>query len=288
MYNGYQVFPGSSDQGVTLTPQSLLVPWSRKSRAIPLLPLWAVTACTDPQCLYEGALYLTFHDTHIIWTERGRQNYEPNGIVWKIKQIMQHVLKMNKIALFPEYIKWMFFHVCLCMWAQIFKINIAPVVTSVSSPTSYAMHSRFFPNNKVLHMWSWPLISVHTDAKERRPTHQSPSGPSAFTLASPVHPAFLHLWMLAVTSFTCHKHFNRLTLARMGWKQRTAGRLGEASRDSITTIRGTSLYGLHTAPPLSYLQTVSYRIPGFHEQFSGVLQAYVVYSKTDKRNFDNL
>ena len=28
--------------GVTLTPHLLLVPWSRKSRAIPLLPLWAV------------------------------------------------------------------------------------------------------------------------------------------------------------------------------------------------------------------------------------------------------
>ena len=36
-------FPGvKSGQGVTLTPHSLLVQWSRKSRAIPLLPLWAV------------------------------------------------------------------------------------------------------------------------------------------------------------------------------------------------------------------------------------------------------
>jgi len=36
-------FPGvKSGLGVTLTPHSLLVPWSWKSRAIPLLPLWAV------------------------------------------------------------------------------------------------------------------------------------------------------------------------------------------------------------------------------------------------------
>jgi len=36
-------FPGvKSGRGVTLTPHSLLVPWSGKSRAIPLLPLWAV------------------------------------------------------------------------------------------------------------------------------------------------------------------------------------------------------------------------------------------------------
>ena len=46
-------FPGvKSGRGVTLTPHPLLVPWSRKSTAIPLLPLWAVrpvqslSACT--------------------------------------------------------------------------------------------------------------------------------------------------------------------------------------------------------------------------------------------------
>jgi len=45
--------PGvKSGRGVTLIPHLLLVPWSRKSRAIPLLPLWAVrpvqrlSACT--------------------------------------------------------------------------------------------------------------------------------------------------------------------------------------------------------------------------------------------------
>ena len=40
---GTGFFPGvKSDRGVKLTPQSLLVPWSRKSRGIPLFPLWAV------------------------------------------------------------------------------------------------------------------------------------------------------------------------------------------------------------------------------------------------------
>jgi hypothetical protein len=46
-------FPGvKSDRGVTLAPHPLLVPWSWKGRAIPLLPLWAVrpvqrlSACT--------------------------------------------------------------------------------------------------------------------------------------------------------------------------------------------------------------------------------------------------
>jgi len=36
-------FPGlKSDRGVTLTPHPLQVPWSRKSRSIPLRPVWAV------------------------------------------------------------------------------------------------------------------------------------------------------------------------------------------------------------------------------------------------------
>jgi len=36
-------FPGvKSGWGVTLTPHPVLVPWSWKGRAIPLLPLWAV------------------------------------------------------------------------------------------------------------------------------------------------------------------------------------------------------------------------------------------------------
>jgi len=82
---GSETIPGvKSGRGVTLTPQPLLVPRSRKSRVIPLLPLWAVrpvqcfnactsvhfnftytstpsmdrTACTEPQCLYNGALQL--------------------------------------------------------------------------------------------------------------------------------------------------------------------------------------------------------------------------------------
>jgi len=40
---GTRSFPGvKSGQGVTLTPHPLLVPWSWKSRAIPLLPLWTI------------------------------------------------------------------------------------------------------------------------------------------------------------------------------------------------------------------------------------------------------
>ena len=59
LYNGYRVFPGvKSGRGVTLTTHPRLVPWSKKSRAIPLLTLWAVrpvqslSACTVQLYLY--------------------------------------------------------------------------------------------------------------------------------------------------------------------------------------------------------------------------------------------
>jgi hypothetical protein len=52
LYSGYGVPGVKSGWGVTLAPHPLLVPWSWKSRAIPLLPPWAVrpvqsvSACT--------------------------------------------------------------------------------------------------------------------------------------------------------------------------------------------------------------------------------------------------
>jgi len=50
-------FPGvKSGWGVTLTPHPLLVLWSRKSRTS--TPPMSHMACTEPQCLYKGALYL--------------------------------------------------------------------------------------------------------------------------------------------------------------------------------------------------------------------------------------
>jgi len=56
-------FPGVKiGWDVTLTPHPLLVPWSRKGRAIPLLPIWAVwpvqslSACTR--------VHFTFYKMH--------------------------------------------------------------------------------------------------------------------------------------------------------------------------------------------------------------------------------
>jgi hypothetical protein len=69
LYNGYRFFPGSKERpGVKLTPHSLLVPWSRKSRAVPLFPLWDVlpveslSFCTRVHFnLYPFHLFVTRH-----------------------------------------------------------------------------------------------------------------------------------------------------------------------------------------------------------------------------------
>ena len=52
-------FPGiKSGQGVTLTPHPLLVPLVMKEYSYTSIPPTDCTACTEPQCLYNGALYL--------------------------------------------------------------------------------------------------------------------------------------------------------------------------------------------------------------------------------------
>ena len=57
-------FPrAKSGRSVTLTPHGLLVPWSRKSRAITLLPVWVirpvpVQGCTLPLPLHKSIMKL--------------------------------------------------------------------------------------------------------------------------------------------------------------------------------------------------------------------------------------
>jgi len=62
LYNGYRDFPGGKERPVvTLTPHRLLVPWSRKSRAIPLLPLWAVRPDRTSVPVQGCTLHLLFY-----------------------------------------------------------------------------------------------------------------------------------------------------------------------------------------------------------------------------------
>jgi len=57
MGTGY--YPGvKSGRGMTLTPHPLLVQWTRKSRTVPLLPIWTTRPVSFSQCLYNSALYI--------------------------------------------------------------------------------------------------------------------------------------------------------------------------------------------------------------------------------------
>ena len=61
LYNGYRVFPGvNSGRGVTLTPHPLLVPLVMKEYSYKSTSPIGRTACTEPQCLYKGDLYLYY------------------------------------------------------------------------------------------------------------------------------------------------------------------------------------------------------------------------------------
>ena len=61
MHNGYQVFPGGKERpgrDADPSPPSSAVVMKRQSYTS-TLPMGR-TACTEPQCLYNGTLYLTF------------------------------------------------------------------------------------------------------------------------------------------------------------------------------------------------------------------------------------
>jgi len=68
-------------RGVTLTPHSLLVPWSRKSRAIPLVHRWAVRPLQSLSALQVCTLpYLTCFD---LPKEFLRFTVGPRKMLWK-------------------------------------------------------------------------------------------------------------------------------------------------------------------------------------------------------------
>ena len=83
-------FPGvKSGRGVTLTPHPLLVPWSWKGRAIPLLPQWAVRP-VQSQCLYKGALYIFYliFLENLCKSQRGEESPSCGLLpLWSIKLI---------------------------------------------------------------------------------------------------------------------------------------------------------------------------------------------------------
>ena len=88
LYNGYRVFPGGrvkSGRDVTLTPHPLLVPLVMKEQSYTSNTPIGRTACTEPQCLFKGDLYLFYHepntDLKILRAEfEGVQTFGESGV----------------------------------------------------------------------------------------------------------------------------------------------------------------------------------------------------------------
>ena len=85
-------FPGVKiGWGVTLTPHPLLVPWSRKGRAIPLLPLWAVRPVQSLSACTRVHFYLRLR---VAWPSWARLGSAPYFLpLSQNRQLAEHVLR---------------------------------------------------------------------------------------------------------------------------------------------------------------------------------------------------
>ena len=71
LYNGYRVFPGCKERpGRDADPSALLVPLSRKSRVVPLLPLWAVRPLQNlSACTRVHFTFYLYSQGHVLFRE---------------------------------------------------------------------------------------------------------------------------------------------------------------------------------------------------------------------------
>jgi hypothetical protein len=73
-------FPGvESGRGVTLTPHPLLMPWSWKGRAIPVLPLWAVRPLQSLSACTRVTFTLPFIYIYFLWGPLMVLRYKSEG-----------------------------------------------------------------------------------------------------------------------------------------------------------------------------------------------------------------
>jgi len=85
-----------SDRGVMLTPHPLLVLWSRKSRAIPLLTLWAVWPVQSLSACTRVHFYVDYLGCKPL---KEKLYDQPN----KITVLCQHYCMVCKILSFPKH-----------------------------------------------------------------------------------------------------------------------------------------------------------------------------------------
>ena len=133
MGTGY--FPGvKSGRGVTLTPHTLLASWSRKGRAIPLLPLWAVR----PVQSISACTRMTFTFTFI-----------------KLNKKCFNIKQANTMQLGSD------LYYCTSWLLYMFRAPLAPIIRSTTtvyatSGTSYTVsYNSFLSDSIKLYVGSW-------------------------------------------------------------------------------------------------------------------------------------
>ena len=95
LYNGYLIFPGVKiGRGVTLTPHPLLMPWSSKGRAIPLLllravrPVQSLSACTRVTFTF----FLTAYTPTVVYRYAALIENRNTKVMQVLKQYVKHNL----------------------------------------------------------------------------------------------------------------------------------------------------------------------------------------------------
>jgi hypothetical protein len=78
LYNGYRVFPrGKEWLGRDADPSPPSGAMVKKEYSYTSTPPMGLTACTEPQCLYKGALYLCYNFVDLYLTHTRKILYSP-------------------------------------------------------------------------------------------------------------------------------------------------------------------------------------------------------------------
>jgi hypothetical protein len=115
LYNGYRVFPGGKERpGRDADPLPPSSSWSWKSRAIPLLSLWAVRPVQSLSACTRMQFTLTLLDTYKIHNLRvglsKPRSISSNLLRLIIKnELLVLVLKFQITEIIRSYIQWLLF-----------------------------------------------------------------------------------------------------------------------------------------------------------------------------------
>jgi hypothetical protein len=159
---GTESFPGvKRGLGVTLTPHLLLVPWSWKSRAIPLLPLWAVRPVQSlSACTRVHFTFFNFPVASLIYVPAPRIDVMRSNYVWRSVQIMTAFIMQS---LYPP-VLWCFL---VSRYSRHFCVLIHSPSLRLQTTRGYYFQLTFIWEWKSSWMWRSALDEQATCCENR-------------------------------------------------------------------------------------------------------------------------